>query len=1022
MRRMRIPGVRRETWFAFLLALVAMLLGVGDAYAQASLRLTAPGGTTFTAPSGFDLKLEARSGGNGKTMEVVEFYWLKRNGVRIDFDEALPTRIYSEGELPAGVYTYTLEGRAMYHDPVNGNERYKTIFPIPTLTITVVAGSGGISASSGTCTIPWGQSSCPVTISWNSNAPAARVLVSALDNSGMQVIGQGQSGTVTGWVTAAGQRFHLMNGSATFATTESRGVPTINQPPVVSVASPVAGAMFPAGAGVPINVSASDGDDGISRVELKVDGATIATFQSPPYASRIASLAPGTHTVVVVATDTRGASTTSVPVSFTVSTVPGVTLTRRYVYDGQQRLCKVIEPETGSTVMAYDAAGNLAWSAAGLDLPSATSCDLAVAEASGRVVRRSYDARNRLATLRFPDRNGDVDYSYTADGLVQQAIAYNDAGSTSATTQYQYNKRRLLVGETLSQSGAVPRSLGYTYNANGHLAGHVYPAGRPVDYAPNAMGKPTRVGDYVTGVSYYANGGIKQFTYGNGVVHTATQNARRLPARIVDSNIVALETSFDPNGNVVAIADLQLGTDYSRQMQYDDRDRLVVAGSPMFGGAGWHRFRYDALDNIRSWSLDGVKADQYWYDAHNRLTNIRNDNGATTVGLAYDVQGNLANKNGQGFRFDYGNRLREAVGKASYRYDADGLRVLATRTDGAAEESLYRRGGQLVYQFNRGSGLQTETLYLDSKAVAQLETVSGATTVKYLHTDALGSPVASTGSAGQLLERTHYEPYGRPINRTVDGVGYTGHKMDGDTGLSYMQQRYMDPQLGVFLSVDPVTAYEQPVGQFNRYRYANGNPYKFTDPDGRVPVMPFIYGAVLGGLADIVVQKAMNPDKPIDKVEVGIAAAVGSVSGGAGGLAVAAVGSGTISVGRAVAIQAVVNAVAGGAGSAAESAIKGQPITAEGVASNAIGSAVGGLGASGVGVAMGDFAGPASRGTLKRLSQSRGPGGPNMASATASTGTAIPRQSAFQGGASQAGQGVAGAGATIVQKDLEKKK
>ncbi|WP_439450807.1 hypothetical protein [Stenotrophomonas sp. ATs4] len=30
-----------------------------------------------------------------------------------------------------------------------------------------------------------------------------------------------------------------------------------------------------------------------------------------------------------------------------------------------------------------------------------------------------------------------------------------------------------------------------------------------------------------------------------------------------------------------------------------------------------------------------------------------------------------------------------------------------------------------------------------------------------------------------------------------------------------------------------MTAYAQPVGQFNRYRYANGNPYKFTDPDGR---------------------------------------------------------------------------------------------------------------------------------------------------------------------------------------------
>lgn len=37
----------------------------------------------------------------------------------------------------------------------------------------------------------------------------------------------------------------------------------------------------------------------------------------------------------------------------------------------------------------------------------------------------------------------------------------------------------------------------------------------------------------------------------------------------------------------------------------------------------------------------------------------------------------------------------------------------------------------------------------------------------------------------------------------------------------------------MFLSVDPVTALEQPGVAFNRYRYANGNPYKFVDPDGR---------------------------------------------------------------------------------------------------------------------------------------------------------------------------------------------
>jgi RHS repeat-associated protein len=56
---------------------------------------------------------------------------------------------------------------------------------------------------------------------------------------------------------------------------------------------------------------------------------------------------------------------------------------------------------------------------------------------------------------------------------------------------------------------------------------------------------------------------------------------------------------------------------------------------------------------------------------------------------------------------------------------------------------------------------------------------------------------------------------------------------DAATGLTYMQQRYYDPLLGRFLSVDPVTAYENPINAFNAYWYASGSPYRFFDPDGR---------------------------------------------------------------------------------------------------------------------------------------------------------------------------------------------
>ncbi|WP_426117535.1 RHS repeat-associated core domain-containing protein, partial [Massilia sp. PWRC2] len=110
-----------------------------------------------------------------------------------------------------------------------------------------------------------------------------------------------------------------------------------------------------------------------------------------------------------------------------------------------------------------------------------------------------------------------------------------------------------------------------------------------------------------------------------------------------------------------------------------------------------------------------------------------------------------------------------------------------------------------------------------------------ADTVTYIHTDALGSPVARSDSAGNVISRTSYEPYGRTAGGVTPTIGFTGHVNDADTGLVYMQQRYYDPVAGRFLSVDPVTFNPSSGRSFNRYRYSNNNPYRYVDPDGRDP-------------------------------------------------------------------------------------------------------------------------------------------------------------------------------------------
>lgn len=144
-----------------------------------------------------------------------------------------------------------------------------------------------------------------------------------------------------------------------------------------------------------------------------------------------------------------------------------------------------------------------------------------------------------------------------------------------------------------------------------------------------------------------------------------------------------------------------------------------------------------------------------------------------------------------------------------------------------------------------GNGMPTIRWGLMLLALVGWQSVSAQTVVKYIHTDAFGSVVAITDENRNVIERREYEPYGEQLTPAVqDGPGYTGHVQDAATGLVYMQERYYDSELGVFLSVDPVAAHGSgDYRHFNRYAYAFNNPYRFTDPDGRAPVVPLAIAA-----------------------------------------------------------------------------------------------------------------------------------------------------------------------------------
>jgi RHS repeat-associated protein len=114
----------------------------------------------------------------------------------------------------------------------------------------------------------------------------------------------------------------------------------------------------------------------------------------------------------------------------------------------------------------------------------------------------------------------------------------------------------------------------------------------------------------------------------------------------------------------------------------------------------------------------------------------------------------------------------------------------------------------------------------------------------YLHHDQLGSIVAMTNTAGVVVERLAYDPWGkrRFINGTADTLdaitsvnidrGFTMHEHIDEMGIINMNGRIYDPLIGRFMSADPTIPHPFMLKSFNRYSYVLNNPLRLTDPTG----------------------------------------------------------------------------------------------------------------------------------------------------------------------------------------------
>ena len=388
-------------------------------------------------------------------------------------------------------------------------------------------------------------------------------------------------------------------------------------------------------------------------------------------------------------------------------------LSKTLVYDSYHRLCRTTEPETGSTVTAYDGANNVAWTAEGLAITGAGCGQEQVA--AGAKTTRTYDALNRVLTLLPPSGTQGTSYTYDALGHVQRAVS----GVTTWTGTY--NKRGQLTGEALQLDGQAPWAIGYAHDAYGSASLIHYPDGENVSYAPDALGRATRVGSYVSGITYFPNGQVASFQYGNGASYVAEQNARQLLGNFSYGQggtlAISQDYAYDAAGNITAMTDLVDGT-RTKSFGYDALNRLTSATASHLWGT--ESYAYDPLNNLRSRVSDGATF-TYNYDATNRLAAITS--GSASSPFTYDNRGNVIGKNGVTLAFDAKNQLTGLPGRVSYAYDASGRRVSKTPQGGSPTYYFYNQAGQLLYQWDTGTAVTTNFIYLGRQLVGDSEDV-----------------------------------------------------------------------------------------------------------------------------------------------------------------------------------------------------------------------------------------------------------------------------------------------------------
>jgi RHS repeat-associated protein len=279
----------------------------------------------------------------------------------------------------------------------------------------------------------------------------------------------------------------------------------------------------------------------------------------------------------------------------------------------------------------------------------------------------------------------------------------------------------------------------------------------------------------------------------------------------------------------------------ANQYAYNDANNIAS----WTNAAGSHNYGYDVVDRLTSATNSAQLNESYSYDAvGNRTTSHLsasynyqpfNRLASTSTGTStYDNNGNLTSRTDSLgttiFTWNEENQLTQVALPGglmvSYKYDGLGRRIQRTTSAGANERYVYD-GPDVLLDLNADWSVATK--YLNGPGIDNhLRQTSASTGVSHYLTDHLGSTAALTDATGNVVEQESYDSFGNGAGSVRTRYGYTGRERDPDTGLLYYRARWYDPQVGRFISEDPIGL----AGGINSYGYVGNGSISRKDPSG----------------------------------------------------------------------------------------------------------------------------------------------------------------------------------------------